>query len=407
MKTTKILAILVLALGLMVCLAELAGAAPMGTGFTYQGRLVDDKSVANGIYDFQFKVFDNPDVNLGEQQGSTIYIKELKVKDGNFTVELDFGSGIFTGDARWLEIAVSPDDASEFVTLSPRQEVTPTPYAICAGVQVPLDLSGPKPVVFVTATGTDSGCAFIVKAEGEHSIAVCGRNYSSASVGVWGYVTGSSSHGVDGEATGYDSIGVQGESTGNSGEGVRGRATASDGIGVHGVAVGGSATGVHGHGGEIGVYGQGGTYDFFAHGAGTSYGAASSIRWKNDVRPIDDPLGKVLRLRGVYFNWDEEHGGQHDVGMIAEEVGEVLPEIVEYEENGIDATGMDYGMLAPLLVEAVKALKVEVNELQRQNAEKDGVIETLRQQNDKLEGRLAALESSITTIAVQLKGGGK
>ena len=102
-----------------------------------------------------------------------------------------------------------------------------------------------------------------------------------------------------------------------------------------------------------------------------------------------------------------QSGGQHDVGMIAEEVGEVLPEIVEYEENGIDATGMDYGMLAPLLVEAVKELKGEVNELQKQNAEKDGVIDTLKQQNDKLEGRLAALESSIATITVQLKGGGK
>jgi len=114
-----------------------------------------------------------------------------------------------------------------------------------------------------------------------------------------------------------------------------------------------------------------------------------------------------MKLRGVYFKWDAEHGGHHDVGMIAEEVGEVLPEIVEYEEDGKYTSGMDYSKLTPLLVEAVKALKVEVNELQRQNEEKDGVIDTLKQQNDKLEGRLAALESSIATIAVQLKGGGK
>ena len=67
----------------------------------------------------------------------------------------------------------------------------------------------------------------------------------------------------------------------------------------------------------------------------------------------------------MYFTWDEEHGGQHDVGMIAEEVGKVLPEIVVYEENGIDADGMDYSKLTPLLVEAVKALLVRVEELEQ------------------------------------------
>ena len=78
---------------------------------------------------------------------------------------------------------------------------------------------------------------------------------------------------------------------------------------------------------------------------------------------------------------DAEHGGHHDVGMIAEEVGEVLPEIVGYEENGVDTSGMDYGKLAPLLVEAVKALKKENDELQ--------------EQNNRLESRLSALENAI------------
>jgi hypothetical protein len=174
--------------------------------------------------------------------------------------------------------------------------------------------------------------------------------------------------------------------------------------GEYAAGVYGEATGTYG----VGVRAWGKAYDFYASNLGsTDYGSASSIRWKSNVRVIDDPLGKLLRLRGVYFNWDAEHGGEHDVGMIAEEVGEVLPEIVEYEEDGKYTSGMDYSKLTPLLVEAVKALKVEVNELQRQNEEKDGVIDTLKQQNDKLEGRLAALESSIATIAVQLKGGGK
>ena len=85
---------------------------------------------------------------------------------------------------------------------------------------------------------------------------------------------------------------------------------------------------------------------------------------------IDEPLKKIGQLQGVYFDWDQDHGGHHDVGMIAEDVGKVLPEIVQYEENGIDAIGMDYSRMTPLLVEAVNALReekdAEIGELKQQ-----------------------------------------
>jgi hypothetical protein len=115
----------------------------------------------------------------------------------------------------------------------------------------------------------------------------------------------------------------------------------------------------------IGVYGEGELYDFYAHHGRTNYGSASSIRWKSNIQPIDNPLDKVLQLRGVYFDWDQEHGGEHDVGMIAEEVGKVLPEIVQYEEDGIYTSGMDYSKLTPLLVEAIKELKKENDSLKQ------------------------------------------
>ena len=119
-------------------------------------------------------------------------------------------------------------------------------------------------------------------------------------------------------------------------------------------------------------------FDFYAAGAGTNYGSSSSRRWKSNIRNIDDPLVKIGKLRGVYYDWDAEHGGHHDVGMIAEEVGEVLPEIVQYEENGIDAIGMDYSKMSPLLVEAINALRDE----------KDAEIQALHQRVDQLEGLL-------------------
>lgn len=105
----------------------------MGTAFTYQGRLIDANSAANGLYDFQFKLYDDPNVIVGTQVGSAIDINELDVIDGYFTVELDFGSGVFDGDARWLEIGVRPsveNDPCEYTPLSPRQEITAAPYAL-------------------------------------------------------------------------------------------------------------------------------------------------------------------------------------------------------------------------------------------------------------------------------------
>jgi len=127
-----------------------------------------------------------------------------------------------------------------------------------------------------------------------------------------------------------------------------------DAIGIRGDGLGYEQNyGVLG-GGNFGVYGYGSGYDFYAGGPGTNYGSSSSIRWKTDITEINNALDKILNLRGVYFNWDEEHGGEYDMGMIAEEVGEYAPEIVNYEEDGVYATGMDYGALTPMLVEAIK-----------------------------------------------------
>jgi len=114
--------------------AEIAGlAGKIGTAFTYQGRLLDADSPADGLYDLEFKLYDDP--NSGTQQGSTITIGQLDIIDGYFTVELDFGSGVFNGNSRWVEIGVRPgelNDPNAYTILSPRQIITPTPYALYA-----------------------------------------------------------------------------------------------------------------------------------------------------------------------------------------------------------------------------------------------------------------------------------
>ena len=109
------------------------GETAMSTAFTYQGRLLDGASVADGLYDFQFKLYGDPYVAAVYQLGSTANIDNIDVIDGYFTVELDFGWSVFDGNDVWLEMAVRPGASTgAFTTLSPRQELTPTPYAIYA-----------------------------------------------------------------------------------------------------------------------------------------------------------------------------------------------------------------------------------------------------------------------------------
>jgi hypothetical protein len=106
--------------------------SPIGTAFTYQGRLIDADEAADGLYDFQFKLYDS--ASNGNQIGGDVNASETQVNDGYFSVELDFGN-VFDGNERWLEIGVRPGEQSDpnvYTTLSPRQELTPTPYAIYA-----------------------------------------------------------------------------------------------------------------------------------------------------------------------------------------------------------------------------------------------------------------------------------
>jgi hypothetical protein len=116
----------------------------------------------------------------------------------------------------------------------------------------------------------------------------------------------------------------------------------------------------------------------------------SSGRWKTNVRTIESAMDKVRRLRGVYFDWKEQ--GTHDVGLIAEEVGRVIPEVVDYEANGTDARSLAYDRLVAVLVEALKEQDARIAELEQAAAES----KHLEQRLDTLE-RLIQSQQAIRT----------
>ncbi len=106
----------------------LAPQAPLGTAFTYQGRLEKAGAAVNGTCDFRFSLWDA--ASGGTQVGGTQSKTGVQVSGGYFTVaDLDFGSGIFTGEARYLQVAVKCSGDSDYVSLGGRVALNAGPYA--------------------------------------------------------------------------------------------------------------------------------------------------------------------------------------------------------------------------------------------------------------------------------------
>ena len=92
----------------------------------------------------------------------------------------------------------------------------------------------------------------------------------------------------------------------------------------------------------------------------------SDIRLKDNIRPIESAIFKVQQISGVFFEWNEkanqiDQDKGTDVGLIAQEVEKVLPEVVHIREDGIKAIA--YEKVVPLLVESIKEQQVMIEEL--------------------------------------------
>jgi hypothetical protein len=113
----------------LINLAIVLDCQSQGTAFTYQGKLNNGVNPANGSYDFAFTIFGTN--NGGSPITQTITNSSVSVSNGLFITTLDFGS-FLTGDPAWLEIGVRSNGNGGFTILVPRQQLTPTPYAMFA-----------------------------------------------------------------------------------------------------------------------------------------------------------------------------------------------------------------------------------------------------------------------------------
>ena len=96
--------------------------------------------------------------------------------------------------------------------------------------------------------------------------------------------------------------------------------------------------------------------------------AYSDIRLKENIVTIDNALNKILSMRGIYYNKKDDDKKEKKVGVVAQEIQKILPEVVitrkiTYEKNGEEYLAVDYGNIVAVLIEAIKEQQTQIEAL--------------------------------------------
>ena len=112
------------------------------------------------------------------------------------------------------------------------------------------------------------------------------------------------------------------------------------------------------------------TLDMSGAGAATfnnDVTAFSDKRLKTDIKNIDDALSKVMKMQGVYYKRNDIQDAKEQVGVLAQDMEEILPQVVITADDDIKTKSVDYGKLTSVLIESIKQLKTEIDELKNRS----------------------------------------
>jgi hypothetical protein len=445
----------------MIILA--GGGAAQTTAFTYQGKLTDAGTPATGTYDMQFKLFDTATVGTGTQQGATVINQTVQVVAGNFIMNLDFGTNVFTGAARFLEISVRPaGNTNPYTILAPRQPITASPYAIQTvnatqlgglpasryvaadgngnvgiGTTSPvtkLELVDPVRQLRFGPTTADNG-GYLVSTNPSQAITAGGARWDGANWiardtlasltanqnGTIEFLTDSNltvgnpfnptlrmQIDVNGrvvigrpnklnlgqlQVTTDNDVGVYGTSTNGTGvigeselfPGVQGFSGNSSGVIGHSIfAAGVSGFSEHSYAGHF-------TGNVFVTGTVTQ---GSDARLKLGIRTLNYGLAEVLRLRPVTWRWKEHPERGPQLGLVAQEVESVLPELVSTSKDAEQMKGLNYTGLLPVLIKSIQQQQAQIEEQNRILKKQQTRIEQQQRQIGALRQAVKALKSA-------------
>lgn len=151
---------------------------------------------------------------------------------------------------------------------------------------------------------------------------------------------------------------------------------------------------------EVGFY-LGNSWKFWVNNAGDGYlngilVQTSDLRLKRDFAPLSNSLTKIAGLKGYHYYWKDKARDQSlQTGLIAQDVEEMFPELVQTDEKGFKS--LNYTGLIPHLIESIK-------ELARQNSKLEGENAGFRSENKAIQDKLAVLASRIDELMVPASG---
>ena len=315
---------------LVLGVASLGSGAEVCTNLYWSGQVVGPEVEPCGKYDLLFRLFDSE--SGGTQVGQDCAKAGANVFECASPVRLSFGTDIFDGQTRWLEVGYRCDPSDPYTLLQGRHALLRTDRNVVTDyIQVCGNtlLHGTCPTVQAQdATGRlhgliglrqtwDPAAAYIAPG----NAAYCSDSYATERV-----IVGHSG----GEVLTADIM------TGNVGIGTTTPIYKLDVIGDIGCVA------IH---------------------------EASDERFKTNVVELADPLEKIQKIRGVSFEWNDRatlvggRAGHKQIGVVAQDVETVFPELVASSVDGYKS--VDYTKLTAVLIEAVKELKAENEALGR------------------------------------------
>ncbi len=282
---------------------------PVATAFTYQGLLSTSGTPINGDANVRFTLCNSP---TGATSSSAVAAPITRsftgIQDGLITTALDFGGIIDLNLALWVNIEVESPPASGFVTLSPRQPITPTPQARMAQ---------------------------------RAARAITADSATTATTAPWSGLTGQAAVSTDAIGSGWQML-FTNTTVGNFRGGMR---LADNGFF------------------EVTNNSNIASPNFARLAGNGTWTAVSDARLKDDITSAENNLAAAMKLRPVNFRWKGD--GVEDFGLIAQEVREVLPRLVTGDETN-DTLTLNYSQLSVVAIGAIQELKADNDRKQRE-----------------------------------------
>jgi hypothetical protein len=136
---------------------------------------------------------------------------------------------------------------------------------------------------------------------------------------------------------------------------------------------------------QVGIAGDG------SQARANAWNVLSDIRLKSDFVKIIDPLGIISSLRGFYYNWNIGTDKSRQLGLSAQDVEKVLPEIVSEGSDGY--LSVEYSKLTPVLIEAIKEQQQQIESTKQENQQLKSELEVIKEKMERIEALLAQGET--------------